>query len=64
MPKTVRSGGGDLIEVASSRGSVQGRPNVGDIEPGCVFLPFHFGNAEKEAASHAANDLTITAWDP
>ena len=55
---------GELVEVSSRRGAVQVRARLGDIEPGCVFLPFHFGKTDRENESQAANELTITAWDP
>jgi anaerobic selenocysteine-containing dehydrogenase len=61
---------GDLVEVASPRGSVQGRARVCGIRTGVVFLPFHYGYWDRDAAGpdggspRAANELTITAWDP
>jgi ferredoxin-nitrate reductase len=30
---------------------------IKDIRPGTVFVPFHY-------SEHAANELTITSWDP
>jgi hypothetical protein len=34
--------------------------------PGVVFVPFHYGYWDAPGADHdrAANELTITAWDP
>ncbi len=57
---------GDWVEVASRRGSVQARARVGDIEPGNVFIPFHYGYWDEDSGSHerAANELTIADWDP
>ncbi|MGE5568908.1 MAG: molybdopterin oxidoreductase family protein [Rhodospirillales bacterium] len=57
---------GDWVEVASRRGSVQARARIGDIAEGHVFLPFHFGYWDEEEGRHrrAANELTITGWDP
>ena len=49
---------GDLIEVESRRGAIQLAVRSDDsIEPGCVFVPFHFREA-------AANVLTTDALDP
>jgi anaerobic selenocysteine-containing dehydrogenase len=33
------------------------------VREGVVFVPFHYGNREGEPP-RAANELTITAWDP
>jgi hypothetical protein len=36
--------------------------------PGTVFLPFHYGDVDRDTTgqgrSRAANELTLTAWDP
>ena len=40
---------------------------VGDILPGHLFVPFHYGywDAARTRSQHrAANELTLTAWDP
>ena len=50
---------GDLIRVESRRGSMQAKARVSGIREGVVFAPFHYGSPER-----AANELTITAWDP
>ena len=35
------------------------------IEPGVVFIPFHYGDAGDDAGeATAANRLTMTGWDP
>jgi anaerobic selenocysteine-containing dehydrogenase len=60
-------GAGDLVRVASARGAVQVRARVTDIRPGLVFIPFHYGYfdvAPADRVPRAANELTITAWDP
>jgi anaerobic selenocysteine-containing dehydrogenase len=57
---------GDWVEIASRRGQVRLRARIGDIEPGMVFIPFHYGyweGSEREG-DRAANELTITGWDP
>lgn len=61
---------GDLAEVASPRGEVRARVRVGGIRTGVVFLPFHYGYWDTEGGDgpgqhgRAANELTITEWDP
>jgi ferredoxin-nitrate reductase len=55
---------GDMVEVESRRGKLRARARVGDIEPGCVFVPFHYGSWDDEGRSRAANELTLTTWDP
>ena len=61
---------GDLAEVTTPRGSVHAKVRVTDIRPGVLFLPFHYGywdterGHEPDGAGTAANELTITDWDP
>jgi len=56
---------GDLVRVESGRGSIEVRARVSDIRPGAVFVPFHYGDGDRDGRpSRAANNLTITAWDP
>jgi anaerobic selenocysteine-containing dehydrogenase len=57
---------GDMVEVESRRGKVQAPARIGDILPGHVFVPFHYGYWDQGQGEHkrAANELTITAWDP
>ncbi|MEA2191825.1 MAG: hypothetical protein QOI73_1946 [Solirubrobacteraceae bacterium] len=59
-------GEGDVVEVASARGSVRGRARVSGIREGVVFVPFHYGYWDADGDEHdrAANELTITQWDP
>ncbi|MEN0085234.1 MAG: nitrate reductase [Leifsonia sp.] len=61
--------GGDVVEVVSRRGRIVAPVRVSDIRPGTVFAPFHFGywDAPPGAPDRrptAANELTITEWDP
>jgi anaerobic selenocysteine-containing dehydrogenase len=43
---------------------------IADQRPGVVFVPFHYGywdtegGMEPNGEGRAANELTITAWDP
>ncbi|MFD1965923.1 molybdopterin oxidoreductase family protein [Pseudonocardia alni] len=48
---------GDTVRVTSPRGALDLPARITDIRPGTVFIPFHYGD-------HAANRLTLTAWDP
>jgi ferredoxin-nitrate reductase len=56
---------GELVRVESPRGALEAPARIGRIRPGTVFVPFHYGawrNARE--APRAANELTVTAWDP
>jgi ferredoxin-nitrate reductase len=57
---------GDMVEVESRRGKVKGAAQVGDILPGLVFIPFHYGYWDDDEDEHdrAANELTLSSWDP
>src|SRR4051794_3250665 len=62
---------GDLLEVATPRGSVRARLRVSGIRAGVVFLPFHYGYWDEAGdgtgpagVGRAANELTLTDWDP
>ena len=45
---------------------MQGRVRVSDIREGVVFVPFHYGDWDREDGEgpRAANELTRTSWDP
>jgi anaerobic selenocysteine-containing dehydrogenase len=55
---------GDWVRVESRRGSIKVRARIGDILPGEVFVPFHYGYWDQAEGARAANELTLTAWDP
>jgi anaerobic selenocysteine-containing dehydrogenase len=69
---------GDLAEITTPRGSVRARARISGIREGVVFLPFHYGywdrgghgpdtrsdDAGSGGAGRAANELTVTDWDP
>ena len=55
---------GDMVEVTSRRGTVKEPAKIGGIIPGHVFIPFHYGYWDDPGRSRAANELTITEWDP
>src|SRR3954471_9074905 len=48
---------GDRVEIETRRGKLALPARVGDIAEGTLFMPFHYGD-------HAANELTLTTWDP
>jgi len=62
---------GDLLRVSTPRGEVEARLRVSGIRRGVLFLPFHYGYwdqadgaAGPPGAPRAANELTLTDWDP
>ena len=63
-------GEGDVVSVESPRGRLEARARVSGIREGVVFVPFHYGyfdaSGEDAPDGHprAANELTITEWDP
>jgi anaerobic selenocysteine-containing dehydrogenase len=55
---------GDLVEVTSRRGAVRVPARLTGIEPGVLFMPFHYGSWDDPSERTAANELTLTGWDP
>ncbi|MGO4534700.1 molybdopterin oxidoreductase family protein [Leifsonia sp. 2MCAF36] len=60
---------GDVVEVVSRRGRIVAPVRLSDIRPGTVFAPFHYGYwdappGSEERRPTAANELTVTEWDP
>jgi anaerobic selenocysteine-containing dehydrogenase len=61
---------GDYARLESPRGVVQAATRITGIRKGTVFMPFHYGywdssdSAGPDGRARAANELTITAWDP
>ena len=56
---------GELVEVRSRRGHVVVPVHLGGIEPGVVFIPFHYGDEDRDdAPPTSANRLTMSGWDP
>ncbi|MFD7436009.1 molybdopterin oxidoreductase family protein [Streptomyces sp. NPDC059861] len=63
---------GDLVEVRTRRGTLQGQLRVTGIRPGLLFVPFHYGYWDTPAGhgpddgmpGRAANETTISDWDP
>ncbi len=63
-------GEGDVVLVESPRGDMEARARVSGIREGVVFAPFHYGYWDQQGEDgpdgrpRAANELTITEWDP
>ena len=62
-------GEGDWVRVESPRGRIEVRARIGDVMPGAVFAPFHYGRWDPgdlvpDTDSRLANELTMTVWDP
>ncbi|MEP7177470.1 MAG: molybdopterin-dependent oxidoreductase [Pseudonocardiales bacterium] len=60
---------GDLVRVESPRGAIEVKARLGQVMPGAVFAPFHYGSWDLDSVSPAdqsrqANELTMTVWDP
>ncbi|PYE51866.1 molybdopterin oxidoreductase family protein [Deinococcus yavapaiensis] len=54
----------DWVLVESRRGAIIERARIGNIEPGLVFVPWHYGSWDDPSRPRAANELTLTEWDP
>jgi ferredoxin-nitrate reductase len=53
------------VRVESPRGALEAPARLCRIRRGTVFVPFHYGAWRHEGeVPRAANELTITAWDP
>ena len=63
-------GEGDVVRVESPRGGMEARARISGIREGVVFAPFHYGYWDQvgedgpDGHPRAANELTITEWDP
>lgn len=61
---------GDVVRVESPRGAVWARARICGVRRGVVFVPFHYGYWDHDAAgpgaaaARAANEVTATGWDP
>jgi anaerobic selenocysteine-containing dehydrogenase len=55
---------GERVQVGSRRGVVEMEARPGGIVPGHLFIPFHYGDMDPPEGHGAANELTITDWDP
>jgi ferredoxin-nitrate reductase len=57
-------GEGDLVRVESPRGRLEAKARISGIKEGVVFAPFHYGYFDGDGHLRAANELTVTEWDP
>jgi len=63
-------GEGDVVRVESPRGGLEAKARISGIREGVVFAPFHYGYFDQpggdapDGRPRAANELTITEWDP
>jgi len=60
---------GDIVRVESARGWIEAPARITGVREGHVFAPFHYGywdhkQAGPDGHATAANELTMTAWDP
>ena len=61
---------GDMVRVESPRGRLEAKARISGIKEGVVFVPFHYGYFDHDEGGgpdghpRAANELTITEWDP
>ena len=61
---------GEPVRLSSPRGSIIVPARIGGPREGVVFVPFHYGywdtgaTAGPDSQPRAANELTITLWDP
>jgi anaerobic selenocysteine-containing dehydrogenase len=61
---------GDVARIESPRGAIEAPVRISGIRPGTAFVPFHYGYwtdgaaAPDTAPATAANEMTITGWDP
>jgi anaerobic selenocysteine-containing dehydrogenase len=60
---------GDVVEVTTARGAVTAPCRISGIRDGVVFVPFHYGywdvdTTDGQSHHRAANELTLTDWDP
>lgn len=61
---------GDFVRVESRRGAIEARARVSGVREGVVFAPFHYGywddgrSGPDGGPARAANELTLTIWDP
>jgi anaerobic selenocysteine-containing dehydrogenase len=65
-------GEGDLVQISTPRGALRAQVRVSGIRRGLLFVPFHYGywdtpnglGPDPHAPGRAANETTITDWDP
>jgi len=55
---------GDLLRVESRRGYLEAPARLAGIREGLVFVPFHYGDWDAPQSHRAANEVTLSEWDP
>ncbi len=55
---------GEMLRVTSRRGVAEAPARIGAIEPGTLFMPFHYGYWDDPGRPRAANEITLYEWDP
>jgi ferredoxin-nitrate reductase len=55
---------GTRVLVGTRRGHVEVVARIGDVLAGHLFMPFHYGSWDAPTRQGAANELTLTGWDP
>ncbi len=55
---------GGFVRITSRRGEIVARAKVSGILLGHLFVPFHYGYWDNDSEPRAANELTISEWDP
>jgi anaerobic selenocysteine-containing dehydrogenase len=56
---------GDRVRIESPRGAIEAPARLTHVRKGVVFVPFPYGYWDADGRQpRAANELTITAWDP
>lgn len=58
---------GDIVEVSTPRGGIRCAARISGIRDGVLFVPFHYGYWDAGSDhdhQRAANELTLTDWDP
>jgi anaerobic selenocysteine-containing dehydrogenase len=58
------------VRIETPRGAIVAPARIVAARDGVIFVPFHYGywdtedGAGPDGSARAANELTITAWDP
>ena len=56
---------GDVVRIESPRGAIDLPARLTGVREGVVFIPFHYGSwGQANGTPRAANELTMTEWDP
>jgi len=54
----------EWVRLTSRRGAIEAPIRLGEIHPGILFVPFHYGYWDDPGSARAANELTKFGWDP